>query len=136
MNLEELKKEAAAFGLRWRTVFRDKPVIDGDPRLVALVIAAHGKTDADKEMQDLRNSVGHTDARWQAYLALRNERIKVKRALKYREQTDCLIFDVLADAVVSDTGDGYILTVPKRAFDEWRIKRRAIKEQEPYEVTQ
>ena len=135
MNLEALKKEAEALGLKWRTIFNGQPVIDGDDRLLSRLYACHGKTDVDQEIRELRQYLGHTDGRWIAYVEARNKIVRQRRAQKYRVQTDGLLIGAIADAMVWFDGEGYILKIPKAAFDEWRTVRRGVKESEPYEVT-
>jgi hypothetical protein len=136
MDLEALKKEALALGLNWRAMFNGKPVIDGDSRLLEYLYTCHGKTDKHPEIQELRQYLGHTDARWIAYAELRNQVVKQRRAQKYRVQTDGILIGAIADSIVSFDGEGYLLRIPKGPFDEWREARRRVKETEPYEVGQ
>ena len=133
MNLENLKKEAAALGLKWVTIFNGQPVIDGDERIKALLFACQEKKDGDPEIAELRQYLGSTDPRWVAYVKVRGETVARRRQYKY-SQINGILLGAIADATVAFTGDGYMITLPKREFDEWRAEVRRIKEEEPYEV--
>ena len=135
MDLQALRKECEALGLTLRKSLTNEPIVDGDPWLSILVVAAHGKTDADKELRELRDYLGNTDARWVEYVAARRRAVAHRRQQKY-QQINGILLGAIADATALFNGDGYTLTLPKTAFDEWRTAVKRIKEEEPFEVSQ
>lgn len=134
MDLVALRKECDALGLTLRKSMTNDPIVDGDPWLSILVVAAHGKTDADKELRELRDYLGHTDARWVEYVSVRRRAVAQRRQLKY-QQINGILLGAIADATALFTGEGYTLTLPTTAFDEWRAAVRRIKKEEPFEVS-
>lgn len=134
MDLLALRKECEALGLSLRKTLTNEPIVDGDPWLSILVVAAHGKSDADNEIRELRDHLGHTDSRWVEYVTVRRRAVAQRRQQKY-QQINGILLGAIADSTALFTGDGYTITLPAREFDEWREEVRRIKAEEPFEVS-
>lgn len=134
MDFSQFITEVATCGLACRSMINGTPIVEGDETLAGLLIAAHGKTATDPEIAALRDYLGATDQRWLDYVAQRKSVIQERRNERFRALTDSMLLDLLESAVLNDTGDGYILQVPKTAFNQWKLAKVAIRNQLPYDV--
>jgi hypothetical protein len=134
MDHEKIYKELSSVGITCYRIEVDTPVTNGGDILVSLVLSAHGKTATDPEVIALREYL-KADSRWDAYVACRKAVIQAQRAAKFQQLTDVLVMDLLESAVTSDTGDGFLLSVPKDKWNEWKAAKAKIRADLPYEVS-
>jgi hypothetical protein len=117
-------------------------ITDGVPRLEVadesqqslrdLVAAAHGKAMDGAEVAALRKKLGAESAEWTAYAAVRKAPIDRLRKERYREQTDHILLDLLADGVLTALAGGEnVITVDPKRFVRWLDARKRIREDIP-----
>lgn len=127
-------QEIRSVGLASDRTIEGVPIVSGDKALSVLVIEAHGKTGDAPELTKLRDYL-KADSRWDAYVACRKAVIQEQRAEKFKQLTDVLVMDLMESAVTSDTGDGFLLSVPKDKWNEWKAAKAKIRTDLPYEVS-
>lgn len=134
MDHNLLRKEALSVGCHVGLIaWPDVETVSGDPGLVGLVIAAHARVAGDPEITALRDYLGASSPEWMAYVECRKARIKEARAERFLE-CDRILGDLLESAITSDTGDGFLLSVPKEKWKKWLDYKTKVRKDLPYEV--
>lgn len=124
---EQIRTEASAVGISVGMISGSIiEVISGPKKLGDLIMRAHGKDRDSQEMTDLKDYL-KADTRWDAYLALKNEREDTDAKTYFLETSLFQLMDLLEEAVTSDTGSGLLLAVPKEKWLAWKTARSDIR---------